>query len=88
MATYPCTQAGWCLTNLLQLLLGPHMRGGVLPDAATAAVRGGGTDSKAAPGAVWVLTPPPDAVWGPGGEAAMELAETAAALMAHMASNK
>eukprot|EP00198_Chlamydomonas_reinhardtii_P008168 XP_001697505.1 ubiquitin-protein ligase [Chlamydomonas reinhardtii] len=81
-------EAGWCLTNLLQLLLGPHMRGGVLPDAATAAVRGGGTDSKAAPGAVWVLTPPPDAVWGPGGEAAMELAETAAALMAHMASNK
>ncbi|KAG2440299.1 hypothetical protein HXX76_004410 [Chlamydomonas incerta] len=82
-------EAGWCLTNLLQLLLGPHMRGGALPDAAvTAGGRGGSSDSTASPGAVWVLTPPPDAVWGPGGEAAMELAETAAALMAHMVSSK
>ncbi|GIL94061.1 hypothetical protein Vretimale_394 [Volvox reticuliferus] len=73
------TAAAWCLTNLLQLLLGPQMHA----PAPAAGLEGGGGDL--AKGGLGVLSAPPDALWGPGGEVAAELAATAAALMEHMA---
>ncbi|GLI64228.1 hypothetical protein VaNZ11_007426 [Volvox africanus] len=72
------TAAACCLTNLLQMLLGPQMHSpGPAGQGAGAVGDGGG-----APG---VLSAPPDSLWGPGGEVAAELAATAAALMEHMA---
>ncbi|EFJ40292.1 hypothetical protein VOLCADRAFT_99935 [Volvox carteri f. nagariensis] len=73
------TAAAWCLANLLQLLLGPHMHS--VGGTATAAAAGGGGGGR---GFVGVLSPPPDSFWGAGGEVASELAATAAALMEHI----
>ncbi|GIL45377.1 hypothetical protein Vafri_2627 [Volvox africanus] len=75
------TAAAWCLTNLLQLLLGPQMHS-LVPGGPGGKGAGAGGDAAKGPG---VLSAPPDSLWGPGGEVAAELVDTAAALMEHMA---